>query len=191
MLIRTKLARDIQALEMTPLGPMNGKSFLTSISPWIITLDALAAFKVAAPARNLEVKLPKYLQDPDPQPTYALSLEATVTPQGAENSSVICRSSFSSIYWTLRDLVAQQTVNGCTLRTGDLLATGTVSGSTAESHGCLMEIAAKGGLDILNARGKMEKKIWLENGDTLSITAVAGPGVGFGECMGRVASART
>ncbi|KAF8865710.1 hypothetical protein BDZ45DRAFT_668622 [Acephala macrosclerotiorum] len=191
VLVNDWSARDIQAFEMTPLGPMNGKSFLTSISPWIITLSALAKFKVPAPARNPVVKLPAYLQDPDPKPSYDLSLRAEVIPRDAQEKSVICESKFGDLYWTLRDLVAQQTINGCTLRTGDLLATGTVSGSTAESHGCLMEIAAKGGVNILNAKGEMEKKIWLEDGDKLSISAVAGPGVGFGDCVGRVIPART
>ncbi|CZR61842.1 related to fumarylacetoacetate hydrolase family protein [Phialocephala subalpina] len=169
-------ARDIQSLEMTPLGPMNGKSFFTSISPWIITLDALSTFKVPAPPRNPDVELPGYLQDPDQKPSYDLSLKAELTPTGVENASVICESKFGDLYWTLRDLVAQQTINGCTLRTGDLLATGTVSGSTPESHGCLMEIAAKGGVNVLDAKGKKEKKI----------CAIAGLGVGFGECVGKV-----
>jgi fumarylacetoacetase len=178
-------ARDIQGLEMNPLGPLHGKSFLTSLSPWIITLEALSPFKTSSPQKNPEIKLPAYFQDSDPKPTFNFTLEATIQPAGVMTAFTICKTTFSSIYWTIRDLVVQQTINGCNLRTGDLLATGTISGSTPESHGCLMEVAAKGGVG-LGVNGVSGNRIFLEDGDTVTITAKAGEGVGFGDCTGTI-----
>ncbi|KAH6684046.1 fumarylacetoacetase [Halenospora varia] len=178
-------ARDIQGLEMTPLGPMNGKSFGTIISPWIITLDALEPFRSPPPSRNPDIPITAYLQDPLPNPGFDIKVEASLKPTGTKNPTTICKSEFSSLYWTLRDLVAQQTVNGCGLDTGDLLATGTISGSTPESHGCLLEMAAKGGVTVAAKEGE-EKRIFLLDGDTVTLSAVAGEGVGFGECTGKV-----
>lgn len=86
-------------------------------------------------------------------------------------------------------MVAHQTVNGCNINVGDLLATGTISGETRESHGCLLELVKKGGVSV-QGKGGEEKRVFFEDGDTVSISAVAGPGVGFGECVGRVLSAR-
>lgn len=174
---------------MQPLGPINGKSFGTTISPWIITLSALQPFRTAAPSRNLDIEIASYLQDPDPTPTYDFTLEARIRPEGAERETVTCRSKFGDMYWTLRDLVAQQTVNGCSLRTGDLLATGTISGSTKESHGCLLELAAAGGVEVEVVDGRREQRVWLKDGDTVSMSAVAAEGVGFGECVGKILSA--
>jgi fumarylacetoacetase len=175
---------------MVPLGPLNGKSFGTTISPWIITLDALNPFKCPLSPRNPDITLPAYLQDQDQKPTFDLKLSVSLRSANALGSSLICESSFSSIYWTMRDLVAQQTINGCSLSTGDLLATGTISGATKQSHGCLLELIAKGGVEIKNARGKSEQRIFLEDGDTVSISAIAGPGVGFGECVGTILPAK-
>lgn len=175
---------------MIPLGPLNGKSFGTTVSPWVITLDALEPFKCSLPPRNADITLPAYLQDPDQKPTFDLKLSASLRSPNAAIWSNICESSFSSIYWTMRDLVAHQTVNGCSLNTGDLLATGTISGATKESHGCLLELIAKGGVEIKNATGEIEQRIFLEDGDTVSISASAGPGVGFGECVGTILPAK-
>jgi fumarylacetoacetase len=175
---------------MTPLGPMNGKSFGTSISPWVITLDALQPFKSPAPPRNPDIALPAYLRDPDPLPTFKIELKAEMLPENAAEPSVLCQSSFSSIYWTLRDLVAQQTVNGCCVSTGDLLATGTISGEAIGSNGCLMEIAAKGGIEVRNRKGENEKLIFFRDGDTVSLSAYSGNGVGFGDCVGTILPAK-
>jgi fumarylacetoacetase len=171
---------------MNPLGPLHGKSFATTISPWIITLEALEPFKIGCPPRNPEIELPDYLHDTDPKPTFNLSLEAKLQASKDLTASTVCITSFSSIYWTVRDLVVQQTINGCSLRTGDLLATGTISGSTSESHGCIMEVAGKGGVRLAASEGGDGKRIFIEDGDTISLTAQAGEGVGFGECIGTV-----
>lgn len=171
---------------MPPLGPLHGKSFATTISPWVITLDALEPFKIPIAPRNEEIKLPSYLQDPDPVPTFNIELKAEAKTKDASESTTICTSKFSSVYWTLRDLVAQQTVNGCSLRTGDLLGTGTISGTTVGSNGCLLEMVAKGGIEVKNAKGETEKRTFFEDGDTVSLNAYAGNGVGFGDCVGTI-----
>ncbi|KAL3422094.1 fumarylacetoacetate hydrolase [Phlyctema vagabunda] len=180
-------ARDVQALEMFPLGPLNGKSFTTSISPWIVTLDALAPFKSASPKRNADIQLAPYLQDPDTKSSYDIDLTATL--ENSISTNTICKTKFSSLYWTLRDLVAHQTANGCSISTGDLLATGTVSETSAESHGCLMELAVAGGIEVKSASGQLQKKMWLEDGDAVRISGLAGPGVGFGDCYGEISPA--
>jgi fumarylacetoacetase len=182
-------ARDIQGMEMVPFGPMNGKSFGTSISPWIITLEALAPFKTSAPVRNPEVELSPYLQDPDPKSSFDIGVEVSLHPADSV-SSTVCKSKFSSMYWTVKDMVAQQTINGCSLNTGDLLATGTISGPTLESHGCLLELSPKGGAQIKTADGGNERRMFLKDGDTVSLSASAGSGVGFGECVGTILKAK-
>lgn len=179
-----RAARDIQALEMNPLGPLNGKSFGTSMSPWVVTLDALEQFKTSMP--NISKSRPAYLIDPDPKATYDISLKATLQPGGALKATTICESQFSSLYWTIRDLVAHSTVNGCNLRVGDLLATGTISGKSPASHGCLLEAVVHGGVEVEKTNNEIEKQMWLEDGDIVTISAFAGPGVGFGECFGKV-----
>jgi len=182
-------ARDIQGLEMNPLGPLNGKSFGTSISPWIITLDALAPFKAPSPQRDPDVKIAEYLQDSDANSSYDFKLSASLQPKDAPEASVICETQFSSLYWTLRDLIAHQTSNGCNINTGDLIATGTISGNTRDSRGCLLELAKTGGVEVKGANGEMEKRVFLEDGDVVILSASAGKGVGFGECVGRVLAA--
>jgi fumarylacetoacetase len=177
-------------MEMVPFGPMNGKSFGTSISPWIITLEALAPFTTSAPVRNPEVELSPYLQDPDPKSTFDIRVGVSLQSAGASVSSIVCQSKFSSMYWTVKDMIAQQTINGGSLNTGDLLATGTISGPTLESYGCLLELSPKGGAQIKTADGGTEGRIFLKDGDTVSLSASAGPGVGFGECVGTILEAK-
>jgi fumarylacetoacetase len=175
---------------MAPLGPLHGKSFATTISPWVITLDALKPFKIATGARNSDIILPPYLQDPDLLPTFEIELKAEVKPNNVSEATVICESKFSSLYWTLRDLVAQQTVNGCSLRTGDLLVTGTISGDKKGENGCLLEMVAKGGIKVRNTNGVVEAKIFFDDGDTVCLSAYAGEGVGFGDCVGTILPAK-
>jgi fumarylacetoacetase len=177
-------------MEMVPFGPMNGKSFGTSISPWIITLEALAPFKTSAPVRNPEVELASYLQDPDPKSSFDIGVEVSLQPAEASVPSTVCKSKFSSMYWTVKDMIAQQTINGCSLNTGDLLATGTISGPTPDSHGCLMELSPKGGAEVKTADGGIERRIFLKDRDSVSLIAIAGPGVGFGECVGKILEAK-
>jgi len=133
-------ARDIQALEMPPLGPLNGKSFATSISPWVITLDTLTPFEAPAPPR--EQKQALHLTVPKSHLTYTIHLQAELLIDGIPTT--ICKFELGSMYWSFRDLIVHQTSNWCCINTGDLLGTGTISGSEDESHGCLLELT-KGG----------------------------------------------
>ncbi|KAI0810639.1 fumarylacetoacetase [Xylaria sp. FL0064] len=178
-------ARDIQRYEMMPLGPMNSKSCGTSISPWVVTLEALSQFEAQPPHRDVPVTA--YLQDEKERPNYNITLEASIESKG--NTTKICTANISWMYWTFRDLVAQQTVNGCNVNTGDILATGTVSGKGDDEHGCLLEMTQGGKVEFTLSDG--QKRTYLQDGDTLRMTGYAGPGVGFGDCTGLITPART
>ncbi|KAK8101712.1 fumarylacetoacetate hydrolase FahA [Apiospora kogelbergensis] len=178
-------ARDIQGFEMKPLGPMNGKSFCTSISPWVVPLEALEPFETVAPAKELAVS--SFLSETKEKPSYDIQLEAELVR--GEKSTTICKSNVSWMYWTFRDLVAQHTVNGCNLNTGDLLATGTVSGAGDDAHGCLAEMTKGGKVQIELADGS--QTTYLQDGDGIRMTAYCGKGVGFGDCTGFITPSRS
>lgn len=163
---------------MSPLGPINGKSFGTSLSPWVVTLEALEPFATSPPPK--EAATAKYFQDPKEKSSYGISLDVDVVRKG--KTTRMCTSQLSWMYWTFRDLVAQQTINGCNLSTGDLLATGTISGVEDNEHGCLLEMTL-----VRKKIGKAlssEDVVWLEDGDETKFTGYCGDGVGFGECTG-------
>jgi fumarylacetoacetase len=173
-------ARDIQGWEYVPLGPFLAKSFATSISPWVVPLDALEAARVAPPARNPAV-LP-YLDDAAEPWGLDLTLEVRL------NGHPISRPPFALMYWTAPQQLAHLTVNGASLRTGDLYASGTVSGPERGQRGCLLELTW-GGRDPLKLPDGATRT-FLEDGDEVTITATApGPGgvrLGLGEVSGRV-----
>jgi len=177
-------ARDIQAWEYQPLGPFLAKNFCTSISPWIVTLEALEPFRKP---------LPK--QDPEPLPylrakndfTFDIQLEARLGTAKLNAAHAITRTNFQNLYWSISQQLAHHTVGGCNLQPGDLLASGTISGATEESRGCMLELTWRGA-NALKLPGGEERK-WLEDGDTLSITGWCngdGYRVGFGEVSGKV-----
>ena len=177
-------ARDVQAWEYQPLGPFLAKNFCTSISPWVVTLDALEPFRKPLPA-----------QDPEPLPylraandfTYDIQLEAHLRTATMDSSHVITRSNFQNLYWSIAQQLAHHTVNGCNLQPGDLLASGTISGPTEESRGCMLELTWRGANPLTLPNGETRK--WLEDGDGLTITGWGqGDGfrIGFGEVTGRV-----
>ncbi|AEW92702.1 MULTISPECIES: fumarylacetoacetase [Streptomycetaceae] len=178
-------ARDIQAWEYQPLGPFLGKSFATSVSPWVVPLDALDAARVAPPARDTPL-LP-YLDDADEQP-WGLDLRLEIRING----HVVSRPPFATMYWTGAQMLAHMTVGGASLRTGDLYASGTVSGPRPDELGCLLELT-RGGRTPLRLPDGTERG-FLADGDEVSITAWApgrdGTRVGFGEVTGRVLPAR-
>ncbi|KAJ0989745.1 hypothetical protein J5N97_008101 [Dioscorea zingiberensis] len=157
-------ARDIQAWEYIPLGPFLGKSFATTISPWIVTLDALEPFACAAPK-----------QDPHPLPylaenkhtNYDINLEVSIKPAGHEHPSVVTKSNFKHLYWTITQQLAHHTINGCNLRPGDLLGTGTISGPDPDSLGCLLELTWNAQKQ-LTLNGSARK--YLEDGDEVTFT---------------------
>ncbi|XP_022723377.1 fumarylacetoacetase [Durio zibethinus] len=180
-------ARDIQAWEYVPLGPFLGKSFGTTMSPWIVTLDALEPFACDAPK-----------QDPHPLPylaekiskNYDIALEVQIKPSGQKDSSVVTRSNFNNLYWTLTQQLAHHTINGCNLRPGDLLGTGTISGPEPDSLGCLLELTWNG-QKPLSLNGTTRK--FLEDGDEVIFTGCCkgdGYNVGFGTCAGKVVPPR-
>jgi fumarylacetoacetase len=177
-------ARDIQAWEYQPLGPFLAKNFCTSISPWVVTLEALEPFRKPLPP-----------QDPEPLPylrsgndfTYDIHLEARLQTATMNSPHVITRTNFQNLYWSIAQQLAHHTVNGCNLQPGDLLASGTISGATEESRGCMLELTWRGAKPLTLPNGESRK--WLEDGDNLTITGWAqgeGYRVGFGEVSGRV-----
>lgn len=175
-------ARDIQAWEYVPLGPFLGKSFATSVSPWITPLDALDAARVTPPPRDVP-PLP-YLDDTvDGAENWGLDLRLTVRLNG----HTISEPPFSAMYWTAAQQLAHMTVNGASLRTGDLFASGTVSGDAPEQRGCLLELTWGGKTPLQLPDGE---RAFLEDGDEVTLAAWApgpdGARIGLGEVTGRV-----
>jgi len=175
-------ARDLQAWEYVPLGPFLGKSFLTSVSPWVVPLAALDAARVAPPARD--VPLQPYLRDDDSPWGLDLTLEVRL------DGEVVSRPPFASMYWTPAQQLAHLTVNGASLRTGDLFASGTVSGPARDQRGSLIELCEDGPLTLADG----STRTFLEDGDVVTISATApgadGSRISFGEVTGRVEPAR-
>jgi fumarylacetoacetase len=177
-------ARDIQAWEYQPLGPFLAKNFCTSISPWVVTLEALEPFRKPLPAQNPE-PLP-YLRAPNDF-TYDIELEAGLKTETLPAPHVITSTNFQNLYWSIAQQLAHHTVNGCNLQPGDLLASGTISGATEESRGCMLELTWRGANPLVFPNGETRK--WLEDGDRLSISGWArgdGYRVGFGEVTGQI-----
>ncbi|WP_322103372.1 fumarylacetoacetase [Paraburkholderia sp. J41] len=177
-------ARDIQQWEYVPLGPFNAKTFATTISPWIVTLDALEPFRVAQPAQ--EPQPLDYLRHAGDH-AFDISLEVRLRPEGASVATTISRTNFRHMYWTMAQQLAHHTVAGCNTRVGDLMGSGTISGPTPDSFGSLLEITwnAKNPLELASGgtRG------FIEDGDELTLAGwCQGDGyrVGFGTCAGTI-----
>ncbi|RMG29038.1 MAG: fumarylacetoacetase [Bacteroidetes bacterium] len=176
-------ARDIQKWEYVPLGPFLGKNFASSISPWVVPMEALAPFRVTGPQQQPPV-LP-YLQYEGEQ-NYDIALEVGLRPEGGEET-VISRTNFRYMYWNMVQQLAHHTVNGCNVRVGDLMASGTISGPDPHSYGSLLELAWAGSRPLQLAGG--ESRSFLQDGDTLSLRGHAqknGMRVGFGEVSGKI-----
>ena len=180
-------ARDIQAWEYQPLGPFLAKNFCTSISPWIVTLEALEPFRKPLPKQDPE-PLP-YLRAPNDF-TFDINLEARLQTPKMKEPHIITRTNFQNLYWSVSQQLAHHTVGGCNLEPGDLLASGTISGATEESRGCMLELTWRGANALKLPNDETRK--WLEDGDTLILTGWCDGGdfrVGFGEVNGRVVPA--
>lgn len=176
-------ARDIQAWEYAPLGPFLGKNFATSISPWLITTDAVRPFLTEGPKPEIE-QFP-YLQYSG-QANYDIDLEVSLIPEGGEEN-VIVKSNSKYLYWNIRQQLAHHTVNGCNVRTGDILATGTISGPQSSSCGSLLELT-KGGKNPIKLKNGL-KRTFLEDYDTVVMRGRAQQGsirIGFGPLTGQV-----
>jgi fumarylacetoacetase len=188
VLVNDWSARDVQRWEYVPLGPFLAKNFGTSMSPWIVTLDALEPFRTTGPPQEPE-PLP-YLRGPR-EAAYDVHLEVSLQVPGMREAARICRSNMRSLYWNFCQQVAHHTSNGCNLRTGDLLATGTISGPEPDSLGCLLELT-KGGREPLKLPDG-STRAFLEDGDRVTMTGwCQGDGyrVGFGEVTGTILAAR-
>jgi len=188
-------ARDIQAWEYQPLGPFLAKSFATSLSSWAVTAEALAPFRCAAYARSASEPqpLPYLLSDADQRSGGVdLTLEVFLSSRKMREATCapmrITRGNFRDMYWTVAQMIAHHTSNGCNLRPGDLLASGTVSGPEPQSRGCLLELTRSGADPISLPSG--EQRRFLEDGDEVVIRGFCeserARRIGFGECRGVV-----
>lgn len=187
-------ARDIQFWEMAPLGPFLGKNFCTSISPWIVSMEALAPFRLPFERPDNEPQPLAYLDSPGNRAGGVLDIQLDVqleTPQDRARGQAgtrISHTSFKHQYWTFAQMVAQHTMGGCPLQSGDLLGSGTISGPTSKEAGAIIELT-KGGREPLTLDGG-EQRAFLHDGDTVTLRGWCDrPGaarIGFGECSGTV-----
>jgi len=188
-------ARDVQAWEYQPLGPFLAKSFATTVSPWVVTVDALEPFRTAAFARPAG--------DPAPLPhltsvvdqargAFEITLEVWLSTarmrEAGDAPTRVSRGSFADMYWTVAQLLAHHTSNGCNLRPGDLIASGTVSGPAKDSRGCMLELTWRGAEPITLPTG--ETRAFLADGDEVVMRGrcerEGAAGIGFGECRGEI-----
>lgn len=180
-------ARDIQKWEYVPLGPFLAKNFASSISPWIVTLDALEPFRTSGPE-----------QDPEPLPylhfngnkSVDIALEVALQPENA-GEKVVCNSNYKYMYWNMNQQLAHHTVNGCNIRCGDMMASGTISGPTEESYGSMLEISWRGTKPVSMPDGSERK--FIQDHDTVIMRAHSekdGVRIGFGEVRNKVLSAK-
>ncbi|MCB9473590.1 MAG: fumarylacetoacetase [Candidatus Delongbacteria bacterium] len=183
VLVNDWSARDIQRWEYVPLGPFLGKNFATSISPWVVTLDALEPFVSEGPVQDPQPL--EYLRT-EGNPSWNIELDVLLKGAKMDHYQRICRSNFSHLYWNVNQQLAHHTVNGCDLRTGDLMASGTISGPEKSSYGSLLELAWKGTEPLSLHNG--ETRTYLQDGDSILITGVCRAGnavpIGFGEVEG-------
>jgi fumarylacetoacetase len=179
-------ARDIQQWEYVPLGPFLSKNFGSTMSPWIITLDALEPFRSEGPSQNPAV-LP-YLAY-EGKKNFDVVLEVLIHPEKSEPTTV-CRSNFKYMYWNVNQQLAHHTVNGCNIQVGDLYASGTISGPSPGSFGSMLELTWNGQKPFTMPDGS--ERTFIEDGDTVVMRGYAeknGVRIGFGECKGKILSA--
>lgn len=176
-------ARDIQKWEYVPLGPFLAKNFASTMSPWIITIEALNPFRVQGP--NQEPSVLPYLQSVGKN-NYDIHLEVSIQPESSEET-VVCRSNFKHMYWNMLQQLAHHTVNGCNVNVGDLYASGTISGPTPDSYGSMLELSWRGTKPVMLNDGSERK--FIQDGDTVRMRGYAEKGqvrVGFGEAAGKI-----
>ena len=182
-------ARGLQFFE-SMLGPHLGKSFLTTVSPWIVTMEALAPFRVPARGREAdEPDVPPHLLDTADRDGGGIQIAMRADLSTATSGPVrICTTGFETMFWTLAQMIAHQASSGAPIEAGDLLASGTVSGPAEEAKACLAELTQRGANPVLFEDGS--KRVWLDDGDTLAITATAYAAghvpIGFGPCVGTI-----
>ncbi len=180
-------ARDIQKWEYVPLGPFNAKNFLTSISPWIVTMDALEPFII--PGEKQDPEPVEYLQRKKDY-TFNINLEAYIKTENMQEPYKISDTNCKYLYWSMDQQLVHHTITGCNLRTGDLLASGTISGPKPQERGCLLELSwdeEKGSVPLVLP--SKETRTFLEDGDELTLTGYAqgkNYRIGFGEVKGKI-----
>ncbi len=187
VLVNDWSARAIQAWEYQPLGPFLAKNFATSVSPWVVTLEALEPFRCPGPVQDPQ-PLP-YLRTEGPA-TFDIRLEVLLQTAKMGQPHRICLSNFKNLYWSLAQQVAHHTITGCNLRPGDLLASGTISGATPDSYGSMLELAWRGSRPLTMPSG--EQRSFLQDGDRVTMTAWSeAPGyrIGFGTVTARILQA--
>lgn len=180
-------ARDIQTWEYVPLGPFLAKNFASSVSPWIVTLDALQPFKVAGPEQDPKVL--SYLEFTG-EKSYDINLQVLLQPEN-EKEDLICQSNLKYMYWNMAQQLAHHTVNGCNIRCGDLMGSGTISGPTPDSYGSMLEITWRGTKPLKMSDGT-ERKFLLDH-DTVIMRGYCekeGVRVGFGEVKTKILPAK-
>lgn len=180
-------ARDIQTWEYVPLGPFLSKNFGSVISPWIVTLDALKAYRVAGPIQ--EPKVFPYLEY-EGDKNIDINLQVAILPENAEES-VVCNSNYKYMYWNMNQQLAHQTINGCNVKAGDMYASGTISGPTEDSYGSMLELAWKGTKPLKMKDGSERK--FIHDQDTIIMRAFCekeGRRIGFGESVCKILPAK-
>nr|POE47491.1 fumarylacetoacetase [Quercus suber] len=179
-------ARDIQAWEYVPLGPFNAKNFGTTISPWVVLMDALEPFAVAG--LTTDTKLLPYLEH-NRLSHFPIRLSASITTASGQTTQLTSTSA-ENLLFSFPQMLTHHTVGGCPFNTGDLLGSGTISGDADNEKGCLLEMTKNGAVEIELNDG--ERRTFLQDGDVITITGICGDDgalVGFGECMGRIEAA--
>lgn len=178
-------ARDIQAWEYIPLGPFNSKNFGTSISPWVVLMDALEPFSTAG--LENDTRLLPYLDEKDRKSHYAIDLTFSLTTSSGQTTT-LTRTSATELLFSFPQMLAHHTIGGCPFNVGDLMGSGTISGKTKAEKGALLEQTENGKTELELEGG--EKRKFLEDGDIVTLSGVCGKEddglVGFGDCVGRI-----
>ena len=183
-------ARDIQKWEYVPLGPFNAKTFASEVSPWIVTMDALAPFKTACPTQ--EPKPLAYLNEKDSNNSFDINLSVELLPENSDEATVVCETNFKYMYWSMAQQLTHHTITGCKVEVGDMMGSGTISGPTPDSYGSMLEIAWNATKPVTLKGG--ETRSFIEDGDTVIMKGYSekdGIRVGFGEVRGKVLPALT
>jgi len=184
VLVNDWSARDIQVWEYKPLGPFLAKNFATSISPWIVTLDALEPFRTKGMKQDPEPM--DYLQI-DQDSAFDIDLEVLLQSEKMETPKLVSKSNTTNLYWNIFQQLAHHTITGCNTRTGDLLASGTISGEDMDARGCLLELTELGKSPV--EISSSESRVFLEDGDTVTLRGYAqadGYRIGFGEVTSKI-----
>lgn len=183
-------ARDIQKWEYVPLGPFNAKTFASEVSPWIVTMDALAPFKTSCPTQ--EPKPLAYLNEKASDSSFDITLSVELLPENANEATVVCETNFKYMYWSMAQQLTHHTITGCKVEVGDMMGSGTISGPTPDSYGSMLEIAWNATKPVTLKGG--ETRSFIEDGDTVIMKGYSekdGIRVGFGEVRGKVLPALT